>query len=115
LRALKNANPLLAEQLAAYEFNTFEQQTGVDELRTMLAAGDAPNPKMAEKLSLMLKVYDSARSIWAIGMGGEQLTPEQVRNIRQDSVAQLERIAGNDPALNLAIDKLFAPVLERSR
>jgi len=115
LRALKNANPLLAEQLAAYEFNTFEQQTGVDELRAMLAAGDAPNPKMAQKLSLMLKVYDSARSIWAIGMGGEQLTPEQVRNIRQDSVAQLERIAGNDPALNLAIDKLFAPVLERSR
>ena len=115
IKAFKNANPLLEEQLATFEFNTLQQQTGVDELRTMLAEGDAPNAQLAAKLSLMLKVYDSARSIWATGMGGEQLTPEQVRNIRQDSIAQLERIAGTDPALNLAIDKLFAPVLERSR
>ena len=113
LRAFKNANPLLAEQLASYEFNTYAQQSGVDELRTMLSAGDAPNPKLAERLKLMLEVLDSARSIWAIGMGGEQLAPERVREIRQDSIAQLERIAGNDPALMLAIDKLFAPVLER--
>ncbi len=115
LGAFRNANPLLAEQLASYEFNTYEQQTGIDELRAMLDAGDAPDLQLARKLSLMLKVYDSARSVWAIGTGGEQLSPQKVREIRQDSIAQLERIAGNDPALNLAIDKLFAPVLERSR
>lgn len=115
LRSFKNANPLLAQQLADFEFTTITQQTGVDELRRMLSSGDAPNPRLARQLQLMLKVYDSARSIWATGMGGEQLPPDRVREIRQDSIAQLERIAGNDPALQLAIDKLFAPVLERSR
>jgi predicted DNA binding CopG/RHH family protein len=115
LRSFKNANPLLAQQLADFEFTTITQQTGVDELRRMLSNGDAPNPRLARQLQLMLKVYDSARSIWATGMGGEQLPPDRVREIRQDSIAQLERIAGNDPALQLAIDKLFAPVLERSR
>lgn len=115
LRSFKNANPLLAQELADFEFTTIAQQTGVDELRRMLANNDAPNRKLAERLKLMLEVYDSARAIWATGMGGEQLPPDRVREVRQDSIAQLERIAGNDPALQLAIDKLFAPVLERSR
>jgi hypothetical protein len=115
LRMFKNSNPLLREQMEQFEFSTYSQQTGIEELRDMLNAGEAPNAAMAKKLRLMLAAYDSARAAWTIGTGGELLSPEQVRSIRQDVVAQLERIAGNDPALNLAIDKLFAPVLERSR
>lgn len=115
LRSFKDSNPLLREQLEQFEFNTYLEQQSVTELRTMLEAGDAPNPKLARQLKLMLEIYDSARSIWSYSTTGGQLSPEQVREIRNDSIAQLERIAGNDPALQLAINKLFAPVLERSR
>jgi len=115
LRSFKDSNPLLKEQLEQFEFNTYLEQESVTELRMMLEAGDAPNARLARQLRLMLKVYDSARSIWSYSTTGGQLSPEQVREIRNDSIAQLERIAGNDPALQLAINKLFAPVLERSR
>ena len=115
LRAFKDSNPLLKEQMESFEFNTFAQQTGIDELRNMLAAGEAPNSKLAMRLRLMIEAYDSARATWATSSGGDLLPPERVKQIRQDVIAQLERIAGNDAALNLAIDKLFSPVLERSR
>lgn len=112
---IKDGNPLLAQRLARVRYSTYEQQNAMEELRSMIAAGDAPDPGRAVILQQMINIVDSAMFTIDEQNGGYLLSPEKVANVRQDAILQLERIAGSDRNLQLAINRVFEPILEKAR
>lgn len=114
-KLIKDNNPLLAQRLASARFSTYEQQNAMEELRQMITVGDAPDAGRAAILQQMINVVDSA--MYAIDPinGGDLLSPDQVASVRRDALIQLERIAGGDPNLMIAINSVFEPILEKAR
>jgi hypothetical protein len=114
-RLIKDNNPLLAQRLASARYSTYEQQNAMEELRQMIAVGDAPDAGRAAVLQQMINIVDSAMYAIDPMNGGDLLSPEQVSSVRQDAILQLERIAGGDPNLMIAINRVFEPILEKAR
>jgi hypothetical protein len=53
--------------------------------------------------------------MWSRSNGADVLSSERIANIKTDVLVQLDRIAGDDMNLQLAIQKIFEPIVERSR
>ena len=115
LRVIREGNPLLEERLSSFVMNVSTQISTMEDLRRMIDSGDAPSPGLSKRLREMIKVVDSARDMWSRSNGADYLSSEQIANIKTDVLVQLDRIAGEDMNLQLAIQKIFEPIVERSR
>jgi hypothetical protein len=115
LRMLRESSPLLEERLSSFVMNVSTQIATMEDLRTMIDSGDAPTPGLARRLREMIDVVDKARDVWSRSNGADFLPPERIANIKTDVMVQLNRIAGDDLNLQLAIQKIFEPIVERSR
>ena len=113
--SIKSKNSLITQRLSQVRYSTYEQQNALVELETMIASGDAPDLGRARILQQMITVVNSAMYKIDPINGGDLLDPEQVKSVRRDAITQLERIAGDDPNLMLAINRVFEPILEKAR
>ena len=115
LRLLRESSPLLEERLSSFVMNVSTQIASMEDLRRMIDSGDAPSPGLGKRLREMIDVVDSARDMWSRSNGADVLSSERIANIKTDVLVQLDRIAGDDMNLQLAIQKIFEPIVERSR
>lgn len=111
-REMRALNPELDRELADYSFSNIKEQEAIEELRSLLASGLVDDNPRSQRLALMLKRFDENRIAYTYSVSNG-LSAESRRNINIGGLGELEGIAGKDKSLQLALDSLFAPILER--
>ena len=111
-RNMRLSNPELDRDLSDYSFSNAKQLEAIDQLDSLLKSGLVDSNPMSERLALMLERYKQNRIAYNYAtINGS--SAERKRMINIGGLGEIERIAGNDKNLLLALDSLFAPILER--
>lgn len=111
-RNMRMSNPELDRDLSDYSFSNAKQLQAIDELESLLASGLVKSNPMSKRLALMLERYKQNRLAYNYeAMNGGNA--ERKRMINIGGLGEIEKIAGKDKNLLLAVDAIFAPILER--
>lgn len=111
-RNMRMNNPELDRDLSDYSFSNAKQLDAIDQLDSLLKSGLVDSNPMSKRLALMLERYKQNRVAYNYSILNG-LSVEKRRLINIGGLGELEGIAGNDKNLLLALDSLFAPILER--
>jgi hypothetical protein len=111
-RDMRISNPELDRDLSDYSFSNAKQLEAIEELDSLLKSGLVASNPMSKRLALMLERYRNNRIAYTYAMTNG-LSSDKRRMINTGGLGELESIAGNDKNLLLALDSLFAPILER--
>jgi hypothetical protein len=111
-RNMRTSNPELDRDLSDYSFSNAKQLGAIEELESLLASGLVDNNPMSQRLALMLERYKKNRSAYEYAVVNG-LSSDRKKMINIGGLGEIEKIAGKDKNLLLAVDALFAPILER--
>jgi hypothetical protein len=111
-RNMRISNPELDRDLSDYSFSNAKQLGAIEELESLLASGLVDSNPMSRRLALMLDRYKKSRAAYEYA-AVNGLSADRKKMINIGGLGEIEKIAGKDKNLLLAIDALFAPILER--
>jgi hypothetical protein len=109
---MRISNPELDRDLSDYSFSNAKQLGAIEELESLLASGLVDSNPMSRRLALMLDRYKKSRAAYEYA-AVNGLSADRKKMINIGGLGEIEKIAGKDKNLLLAIDALFAPILER--
>jgi hypothetical protein len=102
--------PLLVQDMETRQ-SAQQVKNSLNDLRSMISSGEAPNTGLTRKYNDMITIYDKAQSVLDVLTSNTKVQRNQREIIRQRAYQQIQDISAGDPQAEMAVRVLFTRLL----